>query len=173
MDLVEPEWNDLGQHARGANLARPAIIADSFDRDDFAIARAGFDVSQLSRPATTPEPTREILGIRGRWKRPQWGIAVRQSEDEVFAAMRLLQARIFALLVIAIASALMLVYVTTPASSPPYRHSLPATQRIAQGIWKHRYKRTGKRNRPCSRAPSTPMRARLQDSMVENPRVES
>ena len=79
-----------------------------------------------------PAPLREVLAF-APLARAQWGVAVRQSEDEVFAATRLLQIRIFALMVICLIGALMLVYVTTRSVITPVQTLTTATQRIAAG----------------------------------------
>ncbi len=65
--------------------------------------------------------------------RAQWGVAIRQSEAEVFATPRLLQVRVFALMLISIAGALVLVYATTRNVISPIRELTAATRRIAAG----------------------------------------
>ncbi|HEX7594050.1 MAG TPA: cache domain-containing protein, partial [Anaerolineae bacterium] len=54
-------------------------------------------------------PQAEVLAF-APLERVQWGITVRQTEDEVFAPTRSLQTRIFGLMVIMLAGALVLVY---------------------------------------------------------------
>ncbi|MBM3128889.1 MAG: HAMP domain-containing protein [Chloroflexi bacterium] len=75
-------------------------------------------------------PRREVLAF-APLERAQWGVAVRQSEDEVFASIHQLQIRIFALMAIMLAGALMLVYLTTRSIITPVQALTAATQRIA------------------------------------------
>lgn len=83
-------------------------------------------------PLTETEPRAEILAF-APLDRVQWGITVRQSEDEVFASTRLLQSRIFGLLVVMLAGALVLVYLTTRSVIVPVEALTEATRRIAEG----------------------------------------
>lgn len=81
--------------------------------------------------ATTPTtPRREVLAFAPLERAP-WGVAVRQSEDEVFASIHQLQVRIFALMAIMLAGALTLVYLTTRSIITPVQALTIATQRIA------------------------------------------
>ncbi len=63
----------------------------------------------------------------------QWGITVRQSEAEVFAPTRLLQSRVFELMVIMLGGALVIVYVATRTVIVPVQGLTAATRRIASG----------------------------------------
>jgi signal transduction histidine kinase len=82
--------------------------------------------------ASAPEPQREVLAF-APLERAQWGVTVRQSEDEVFAASRQLQIRIFALMAIMLAGALVLVYLTTRSVIAPIQELTAATRQIAAG----------------------------------------
>lgn len=80
----------------------------------------------------TATPVREVLAF-APLERAQWGVTVRQSEDEVFASIRQLQARIFVLMGIMLVGALLLVYLTTRSVITPVQALTAATQRIASG----------------------------------------
>lgn len=75
---------------------------------------------------------REVL-VFAPLERAPWGIAIRQSENEVFAAVHQLQQRIFLLLGIILIGALGLVYLTTRNIITPVQALTAATQRIAAG----------------------------------------
>ncbi len=77
-------------------------------------------------------PVAEVLAFAPLDRVP-WGVAIRQSEAEVFATPRLLQVRVFALMLISIAGALVLVYATTHNVISPLRGLTAATRRIAGG----------------------------------------
>jgi signal transduction histidine kinase len=77
-------------------------------------------------------PRAEVLAF-APLDRAQWGIAVRQSESEVFASTRLLQSRIFGLLGVMLTGALVLVYLTTRSVIVPVQALTAATRRIAHG----------------------------------------
>jgi signal transduction histidine kinase len=77
-------------------------------------------------------PQNEVLAFAPLSQAP-WGVAVRQSESEVFEGTRLLQTRIFALLAVALAGALLLVYATTRSVIRPIQELIVATRRIASG----------------------------------------
>ena len=77
-------------------------------------------------------PRREVLAF-APLERAQWGVTVRQSEDEVFASIHQLQLRIFALMVVMLGGALILVYLTTRSVITPVQALTAATQRIAAG----------------------------------------
>jgi signal transduction histidine kinase len=83
-------------------------------------------------PSPTTFPTREVLAF-APLERAQWGVAVHQSEDEVFASIRQLQSRIFGLMFMMLAGALVLVYLTTRSVITPVQALTAATQRIAAG----------------------------------------
>ncbi len=117
--------------------------------------------------ATTADvPVREVLAF-APLERAQWGVTVHQSEDEVFAAMRMLQTRIFILLIIAIAGALLLVYVTTRGVIAPVQALTAATRRIAEGDLETPLQTWGHDEIGVLARAFDAMRARLQDSMAE------
>ncbi len=82
--------------------------------------------------AEVQAPQREVLAFAPLY-RAQWGVTVRQSEDEVFSVTRQLQARIFALMVVMFAGALVLVYLTTRSVIVPVQTLTEASKRIASG----------------------------------------
>ncbi len=82
--------------------------------------------------APSSPPRREVIAF-APLEQAQWGVTVRQSEDEVFAATHQLQVRIFALMLVVIAGALVLVYLTTRSVIVPVQALTTATQRIAAG----------------------------------------
>ncbi|MEW5719026.1 MAG: HAMP domain-containing protein [Chloroflexota bacterium] len=116
--------------------------------------------------ATALGPAREVLAF-APLERAQWGIAVRQSEHEVFAATRLLQIRIFILLIIVIAGALILVILTTRSVIAPVQALTTATRRIAQGDLETPLQTHGQDEIGVLARSFDGMRARLQDSMAE------
>ena len=81
-------------------------------------------------PQTSPQA--EVLAF-APLSRVQWGIAVHQSEAEVFAPTRLMQTRIIGLMIIMLTGALILVYFTTRSVIRPIQALTAATQRIAEG----------------------------------------
>lgn len=78
------------------------------------------------------EPSAEIIAF-APLDRVQWGVTIRQSEDEVFGPTRRLQNRMFALLVILLLGALVLGYLTTRTVIVPVQELTAATGRIAEG----------------------------------------
>jgi signal transduction histidine kinase len=82
--------------------------------------------------AGTPQPGTEVLAF-APLERAQWGVAIRQSEAEVFSATRLLQWRIFGFAVIVLAGGLTLVYFTSRSVVHPVQALIGATQLIAAG----------------------------------------
>jgi signal transduction histidine kinase len=85
-----------------------------------------------TNPEISTIPTRQVLAFAPLERAP-WGVVVRQSEEEVFASIRQLQMRIFGLMVIMLAGALALVYLTTQSVIVPVQALTKATQRIAAG----------------------------------------
>ena len=81
---------------------------------------------------STSEPYPQVLAF-APLQNAQWGVTVRQDEDEVVAAARNLQWRIFALGAVALAGALVLVYLTTRSVILPVQALTAATRRIAAG----------------------------------------
>ncbi len=131
MDLV-----DLG----GVILAstRPERIGRASDHGDTLaqfIRERRQSVSACHDCHTTSadlEPTNEVLAF-APLDQAQWGVTVRQSEDEVFAATRTLQLRIFALILAVVAGGLAVLYMTTHSVLRPVQALTVATQRMAAG----------------------------------------
>jgi len=164
MDLVDLSGTTIAS-------TRAERISSSSDHRDSLAAMIRDHHERVSmchdcHTVATTEPIREILAF-APLERAQWGIAVHQSEDEVFAAMRLLQARIFALLVIAIAGALILVYLTTRSVIVPVQALTAATQRITAGDLETPLQPRGQDEIGVLARSFDAMRARLQDSMAE------
>lgn len=82
--------------------------------------------------SASPQHTREIIALAPLERAP-WGVTVHQSEEEVFASIHQLQMRIFGLMIIMLAGALVLVYLTTRSVITPVQALTAATQRIAAG----------------------------------------
>jgi signal transduction histidine kinase len=117
-------------------------------------------------PLPQAVPEREMLAF-APLERAQWGVTVRQSEDEVFAATYQLQTRIFALMAIMLAGALVLVYLTTRSVIAPVQALTTATRRIAEGDWETRIEWRGRDEIGTLAQSFDAMRARLKDSMDE------
>ncbi|MBI5303711.1 MAG: HAMP domain-containing protein [Chloroflexi bacterium] len=77
-------------------------------------------------------PRAEVLAF-APLERAQWGMTVRQSEEEVFSSTRTLQMRIFALLVVMLVGALAMAYLTTRSVIRPVQALTAATRRITAG----------------------------------------
>ncbi len=117
---------------------------------------------------TTPQdvPLAEVLAF-APLDRAQWGVTVRQSESEVFAGTQMLQTRIFALMALALAGALLLVYVTTRSVIRPVQELTAATRRIAAGDLDTPIALHGRDEIGALAQSFDAMRARLSDSMRE------
>lgn len=111
-------------------------------------------------------PRAEILAF-APLSRAQWGVAVRQSEDEVFAETHLLQWRIFALMLICLVGALALVYLTTRSVIVPVQALTAATRRIAAGDFDSPIHVRGQDEIGALAQSFDAMRARLSESMSE------
>ncbi|MCL4395628.1 MAG: HAMP domain-containing protein [Chloroflexi bacterium] len=83
-------------------------------------------------PQAAATPDRQVLAF-APLESAQWGVAVRQSEDEVFAAAHDLQTRILALMAVVVAGAVVLVFLTTRRVIQPIQQLTAATRRIAAG----------------------------------------
>jgi len=83
-------------------------------------------------PGANAGPRAEVLAF-APLERAQWGVTVRQSEEEVFDSTRVLQMRIFALLIVMLGGALALVYLTTRSVIRPVQALTMATRRITAG----------------------------------------
>jgi signal transduction histidine kinase len=131
MDLVALDGRILAS-------TRPARVGSESDHG-FSLAGMIRDhrraVSACHDCHTQPaeqEPRAEVLAF-APLDRAQWGISVRQSESEVFASTRLLQSRIFELMIVMLGGALILVYFTTRTVIIPVQALTAATRRIAAG----------------------------------------
>lgn len=78
------------------------------------------------------QPRPEMLAF-APLEKAQWGVTVRQSEEEVFAPTRLLQLRIYALMALMLGGALALVFLTTRSIIVPVQALTVAARRIADG----------------------------------------
>lgn len=112
------------------------------------------------------QPRPEVLAF-APLERAQWGVTVRQSEDEVFASIRQLQLRIFALMAIMLAGALVLVYLTTRSVITPVQALTAATQRIARGDLDTPLGMHGRDEIGTLASSFDAMRAQLKDSITE------
>ncbi|MBI4785870.1 MAG: HAMP domain-containing protein [Chloroflexi bacterium] len=111
-------------------------------------------------------PEREVLAI-APLANAQWGVTIRQSEDEVFAMTRQLQTRIFALMAIMLAGALVLVYLTTRSVIAPVQSLTNATERIATGDLQTPILALGRDEISTLARSFDAMRVQLRDSIEE------
>lgn len=140
MDLVALDGRILAS-------TRPSRIGSESDhgsslrgmiRDHRQAVSACHDCHVPAGGSATPEATAdgalaaEVLAF-APLNNAQWGITVRQSEGEVFAPTRLLQSRIFELMVIMLGGALVIVYIATRTVIVPVQALTAATRRIASG----------------------------------------
>ena len=116
--------------------------------------------------STAAPPTRQVLAF-APLERAQWGVAVRQSEDEVFASIHQLRLRIFALMGMMLAGALLLVYLTTRSIITPVQALTAATQRIAAGDLDTPLQAQGQDEIGALAYSFDAMRARLKESIAE------
>lgn len=133
MDLV-----DLGgvilTSTRPERIGQPSDHGDSLAeliRDHRQAVSACHD---CHTPTSTPQPRAEVLAF-APLERAQWGVTIREGEDEAFGAIRQLQVRIFVLMLVMLAGALVLVYLTTRSVIVPVQALTAATNRIAAGDW--------------------------------------
>lgn len=82
--------------------------------------------------ASTSQPRPEVLAF-APLDRAQWGVAVHQSEEEVFRGTRLLQFRIFGFAAAMLAGGLILAYLASRSVIRPVQALIGATQRLAEG----------------------------------------
>ena len=111
-------------------------------------------------------PRREVLAF-APLERAQWGVTVRQSEDEVFASIHQLQLRIFVLMIVMLGGALTLVYLTTRSVITPVQALTAATQRIAAGDLDTPFGMHGKDEIGTLARSFDAMRVRLKESIAE------
>jgi signal transduction histidine kinase len=81
---------------------------------------------------SAPDCCTEVLAF-APLDRAEWGVAVRQSEEEVSATARALELRIVGLMVVCVVGALVFVYLTTRSVIHPVQALTTATRRIAGG----------------------------------------
>ncbi len=143
--------NDHGESLAGMIRARRQTVSACHNCDVSAVA---------------PSPRLEVLAF-APLERAQWGVAIRQGEDEVFAATRLLQLRIFALMAICLVGALVLVYVTTRSVIAPVQALTTATRRIAEGNLDTPIGAHGRDEIGVLAQAFDAMRTRLKDSIAE------
>ena len=118
-------------------------------------------------PGAQAGPRAEVLAF-APLERAQWGVTVRQSEEEVFNSTRTLQARIFALLVVMLGGALALVYLTTRSVIRPVQGLTTATRRITAGDLDSPLKTFGHDEVGVLARAFDEMRVRLKQSNQEN-----
>jgi signal transduction histidine kinase len=165
MDLVD---------LRGVILAstRPELIGRESDHGESLVGMIREHRQSVSAchdchaASAGPQPRREVLAF-APLDRAQWGVTVRQSEDEAFAPTRLLQVRIFALMVVMLAGALTLVYLTTRSVITPVQALTTATRRIAAGDLDTPLETRGQDEIGALARSFDAMRARLKDSIAE------
>ena len=114
----------------------------------------------------SPQPVREVLAF-APLEDAEWGIAIRQSEDEAFTGTRLLQFRIFALAVLMLAGGLILVYFTTRSVLNPVHALISATKRISEGDLDTPLKINGQDEISTLANSFDTMRGRLKESISE------
>ncbi len=114
----------------------------------------------------TQEPYPQVLAFAPLQRAP-WGVTVRQDEDEVVAAARDLQWRIFALGAVALAGALILVYLTTRSVILPVQALTAATRRIADGDLDTPMEARGQDEIGALARSFDTMRSKLKQSMTE------
>ncbi len=83
-------------------------------------------------PSSSLQPSPQVLAFAPLHE-AQWGITIRQSEDEVFASIRQLQLRIFGLMAVLLVGDLILMYLTTRSVLVPVQGLTQATRRITAG----------------------------------------
>jgi signal transduction histidine kinase len=131
MDLIDQGGTVLAstRHERvGTSSDHAASLATMIQAKHPAVS-ACHDCHSAATATTLP---RQVLAF-APLERAQWGVAVRQNEDEVFASIHQLQLRIFALMGVMLGGALLLVYLTTRSIITPVQALTAATERIAAG----------------------------------------
>jgi signal transduction histidine kinase/HAMP domain-containing protein len=134
MDLVDANGVILAstRAERDGQLAdHNAALAQMIRSGQPVVARC-HDCHAAAAGSAPPPPRPEILAFAPLRHAP-WGVTVRQDEEEVLAAARDLQVRIFTVGAIALLGALALVYLTTRSVIQPVQELTAAAQRIADG----------------------------------------
>lgn len=131
MDLVALNGQILASTQRGriGSESDHGFSLMGMIRDHRQAVSACHDCHEATAQA---QPRPEVLAF-APLEKAQWGVTVRQSEEEVFASTRLLQLRIFGLMVVMLGGALALVYLTTRSIIVPVQALTAATRRIAAG----------------------------------------
>ncbi|MBI5034682.1 MAG: HAMP domain-containing protein [Chloroflexi bacterium] len=117
-------------------------------------------------PTSSAFPIREVLAF-APLEHAQWGVTVHQSEEEVFGSIRQLQTRIFVMMAILLAGALVLVYLTARRVITPIQALTAATKRIAAGDLTTPLEIHGQDEIGALAQSFDAMRARLKDLIVE------
>ncbi len=165
MDLIDSTGEILAS-------TRPERIGNESDhgqsltgmiRDHRQAVSACHDCHETS---TQTIPEREVLAFAPLDKAP-WGVAIRQSEDEVFADTHLLQNRLFILTLVCVAAGLVLVYLGTRSIISPLHTLESATRRIASGDLSTPVAVQGHDEITTLAQSFDAMRARLNNSMQE------
>lgn len=112
------------------------------------------------------EPRREMLAF-APVTRAQWGVTVRQDEQEVLATSNELQLRIFALGTLALVGALVLVFLTTRSVIRPVQALTTAARRMALIDLDTPIPAEGRDEIGVLSRAFDAMRSRLKDSMAE------
>lgn len=129
MDLVDKDGMILASTRReriGAPSDHNTSLARMIQSGQTLVSRC----HNCHDTAVTAEPRREMLAFAPLSGAP-WGVTVRQDEQEVLAASNELQLRIFALGTLALAGALVLVYLTTRSVIRPVQALTGAARRMA------------------------------------------
>jgi PAS domain S-box-containing protein len=165
MDLVDYDGVILAS-------TRPERVGESSDHNQVIAKMIQADQPVVSRchnchtVAAQPAPRPEVMAF-APLDRVSWGVMVRQDEDEVMAAARDLQTRIFTLGAMALLGALLLVYLTTRSVIAPVQELTRAAQRIAGGDMETPIREYGKDEIGVLARAFDTMRSRLQSSMAE------
>ncbi|MCI0476778.1 MAG: HAMP domain-containing protein [Anaerolineales bacterium] len=150
---------------------RPARLGHASDHEN-SLARMiraqQPNVSQCHNchSATETAPQREILAL-APLERAQWGVTVRQSEDEVFETTRFLQTRLVALWLLTLAIGLLFIFLTMRVVIVPIQALTAATRRIAVGDLGTPLQLHGQDEIGVLARSFDAMRARLQDAIAE------
>lgn len=165
MDLVDLNGTILAS-------TRPARIGRASDHENSLVRMIREQQPRVSpchtchTDSSEPQPQREVLAF-APLERAQWGVTVRQSEDEVFETTRFMQTRLVALWLLTLAIGLFFVFLTTRAVIAPIQALTAATHRIAQGDLATPLHTRGQDEIGVLARSFDAMRARLQDALVE------
>ncbi len=165
MDLVASDGTILASTRAqriGQSSDHNTVLADRIRTRQTLVSRCHgcHTADESSKPLT------EVLAFAPMSGAP-WGVTVLQEEEEVLAAARGLEVRIFAVGAMALAGALFLVYLTTQSVITPVQVLQAATQRIAAGDLDTPIGDYGKDEIGALAGSFDVMRSRLQHSMAE------